>query len=489
MIFDNFKKYFSIIIFFVLPIIIANQYYVDDLGRSTQGYALWGMDGRPFADILMYIFNMSLRMSDLAPLPLIASSAILAFVLSKYRIEFFGSCKYGFIVPLSFFANPALISVFSYRFDVLTFTFAIGCSFLIFVLNIKNKVIEFIWGVMLVCLVMGTYQAIINLVAILIICEIFKSINKNKKAFDIFICTIKRALQVIFGALIYLKIVLPLSFSGGHSAHHPEIANNIFDVIASNAKDYFNFVSATFFRSNATNIILSSSVLCIILAFIIIFNYKRNNNSGIYFYIVSIISIVSSALALPLTMGGLLFLSNSMAGAVHLYMSVSGYMLLLATLLYYSSGHYKAITIISVIPLMYVCGLMYSYGNALKSQDFVNKQIAYEIKLATTGYNYNTKYIVFNGTPPRSQVVKNSIINYPIIDVSVMNYFYNWYWAISNLSMNGLKQLYPSAEVTSKSISSICHSEMIYSNQDFNVYKHGDVIVIDFDKIDCRNNK
>lgn len=129
----NYSQYFIALIFFVLPIIIANQYYADDIGRSSGGYRMWLVDGRPFAEFIMTFFNLSETMSDLAPLPLIASCLLLSATLFLYRDKFLGKGFCAFIVSLSFIANPALTSLFSYRFDVLTFTFSIFfCIFTLF---------------------------------------------------------------------------------------------------------------------------------------------------------------------------------------------------------------------------------------------------------------------------------------------------------------------------------------------------------------------
>lgn len=85
---NNSKRYSYVIFIFILPIILANQFYVDDIGRTTVGYTKWGVDGRPVADIVMSVLNLSSRIVDLAPLPIILASVLLAISFACYRKRF-----------------------------------------------------------------------------------------------------------------------------------------------------------------------------------------------------------------------------------------------------------------------------------------------------------------------------------------------------------------------------------------------------------------
>lgn len=486
MIKSTYKNYLVILLLFVLPIILANQYYVDDIGRATLGYTKWGVDGRPFADLVMSIFNLNLRMADLAPLPLMCSVALLAFVLSMYRIRYLDENKWSFIIPLAFLANPSLVSVFSYRFDVFTFTFAISSAFAVFFIVSRNKFLHILYGAALVSVVMGTYQIVINLVSILIICELFKNVNLGKHPLDIIKTILTRCLQVIIGAVIYFKVILPISFTGEHPTNHPGISGDLFHSIIFNAKSYFNFVSDNFYSVGGSGLILSSLLLMTSLSVIMAWKYvKIHGNVWIAFFI-AFLCVASSLLSLPLTMGGLLLLEHPLTGGVHLYMNISGYMLLLATLIYYVSGRMKTISIITLLPVFSAFGLMYAYGNALKIQDVINKQIVSDIRSSTNEFSDNSKYIVFNGEPPRSSVVKNSSLNYPILNYTVLSYFWNWYWSNAHMSINGIQQLYPSSEISSRSINDFCSYKKIFHSNILSSYSNDNVVVIDFNTRECK---
>lgn len=64
----------SLCIVYVMPIILANRYYIDDLGRSQWGYASWSANGRPLADFLMILLGFGgENIVDISPLTLIFS--------------------------------------------------------------------------------------------------------------------------------------------------------------------------------------------------------------------------------------------------------------------------------------------------------------------------------------------------------------------------------------------------------------------------------
>ena len=484
MILNTFKKYLAVISLFVLPLLLANQYYIDDMGRASIGYTKWGVDGRPIADIVMSMLNLSTRMVDLAPLPLLLSVALLAISLSLYRNEFIGANKWGFLIPLSLLANPAIISMFSYRFDVFTFTFAISAAIVLFVVKVKNYILELLLGSFFVIIVMGTYQAVINLVAILTICEIVRNLSTYASPVDVIKKTFLRVLQVAIGGIVYAKLILPNTFSGGHSTNHPGISQDVFANLKHNAETYFNFASNNFYRNNGEAIFILSAALCVLLTAWLAFNYSRRNHNSALALLVSSGAVIASVLALPMTMGALLLLEKPLGG-VHLYMSVGGFYLLLATLLYYCTPKLRQASSVVCIPLFYTFTMMYAYGNALQSQEKINRSVITDIQQAMNANGLDVRTVVFNGESPKSEIVKNAALNYPILKFTVIDYFWNWYWGSAYLSVNGINQSYISTTKSRSYLENYCQLEKSYSARNFNAYYSDHILIIDFSKASC----
>lgn len=486
MIINTFKKYFATISLFVLPLILANQYYIDDMGRASIGYTKWGVDGRPVADMVMSALNLSSRMVDLAPLPLIISAALMALALTMYRREFIGDNKWGFIVPLAFLANPAIISVFSYRFDVLTFTFAIATAIFLFTLKVRRNIHDIVIGSVFVVIVMSTYQALINLIAILIICEIVKNIHHLETPKDIIKKTLMRVLQVLIGGFIYSKIILPSTFSGGHSTNHPGLSTDIISTMKQNADSYFRFASENFYRSNGEVILYLCAFSCLALTSYLAFKYMRAYEGDRNSWVVGVGAIVSSIFSIPMTMGALLLLEKPLGG-VHLYMSASGFFLLLATLLYYCSVGFKKISLIICLPLLYTFAMMYAYGNALQSQERINGSVIADIQQATNSNELEIKNVVFNGAAPRSDVANNASINYPLLKFTVIDYFWNWYWGSAYLSINGVQQDYMASSKSKPFIVNRCNFKKVFEGRYFYAFYSENVLIVDFAKTNCHN--
>lgn len=480
---NTFKYYALFLIFFVTPLILANQYYIDDMGRASVGYTKWGVDGRPIADLLMSAINLSTRMVDIAPLPLLLSVLLLSVSLTLYRKEFVGDDKWGLIVPLAFFANPAMISMLSYRFDVLTFSFSISASFMMFAFKYRSAFLKNVTGTILVVIVLGTYQAVLNLISIMILCELFRNIKHGLHPILIIKESFSRAMQVIVGVFVYAKVILPITFTGEYSSNHPGITKDLIGNIKENSQHYFDFISNNFYRFHGKYIVLVSITLCIALAAKISIHYAKHYNFSIPSCMVSIVAILLSAISTPLTVAALLPLDNSLGG-VHLYMPVSGFYLLLATLLFYAFEQ-KKLSLLIIAPLFYNILLIYSYGNSLRSQEVINNHIVDEIDYVIRENKIVVKSVIYKGAAPKSDVLKNSSINFPILNYTVIDYFWNWSWASSYLSMKGIKQKYLPSRTSAEYLNNICNLNKIYDGSDFNSFYVSDVLIVDFSKKHC----
>lgn len=113
----------------IYPILHADRFYIDDLGRARTGYLGWTTDGRPLANVLVETLNLGTPISDLTPLPQLLAALLLAYlavtVARKFDIP--GTWRAPLILaPLA--ANPFFLENLSYKFDVLPMTLATALS-------------------------------------------------------------------------------------------------------------------------------------------------------------------------------------------------------------------------------------------------------------------------------------------------------------------------------------------------------------------------
>jgi hypothetical protein len=109
----------------IYPILHADRFYIDDLGRARTGYLGWTTDGRPLSNLVVETLNLGAPISDLTPLPQLLAVLLLAWLAvtlaKKFAIP--GTWRAPLILaPLV--VNPFFLENLSYKFDVLPMTLA-----------------------------------------------------------------------------------------------------------------------------------------------------------------------------------------------------------------------------------------------------------------------------------------------------------------------------------------------------------------------------
>ncbi len=69
---------------YVLPVLLADRFYHDDLTRSLRGVTGWNNDARPLAEWLMKWLCGGFPIGDISPLPLLLSVVLLSYVMTLY---------------------------------------------------------------------------------------------------------------------------------------------------------------------------------------------------------------------------------------------------------------------------------------------------------------------------------------------------------------------------------------------------------------------
>ena len=484
------KEYFIIILLLVMPIILANIYYIDDIGRSTLGYRFWWEDGRPLSDILMSVLMFSGTMADIAPAPLLVACAMLSWSFYRFGKEFFSNKKGLFLLPLSFLINPFNVEILSYRFDSLTILFSAVLSFAFLFTLSKNHYINFLIKVALVIGVMCLYQASVNIILVFTSLLFFYDAYKLASPHEVIKLSFIRVLSTLLGLVIYMKVILPLTLKSAHSANHPRVSADLLNTVISNLKSYYSYFEGIILPNGMGKFIIPALIVISLLSALVISYRYLKVYKGKFGWIIFVISLIVVIVTPVSTIGSLLPLDNPMVGFSRLYIGVGSYLLFvlfLATLAFKES---KVPSLI-VLPLYaYMFVFTCAYANSSKHQYFVDTQIIDSIKEDTKEFDYNTNYIIFNGGPPRSSILTNSSKNFPLLNRLVVSYFGNWMWAHYYLEINGLKQKDPgyNSEIVNSSLKEFCNYKLVTSNQDYKLYHKGVNIVIDFTRKSCLSN-
>ncbi|EFM6529726.1 glucosyltransferase domain-containing protein [Escherichia coli] len=484
---NNIKIYLFITFLLALPIIIANVYYSDDMSRAMSGVTYWGIDGRPLSDRLMIILNFNNHLTDLAPLPLIIACLLLSISFYLFHIKLFNSDNHYLFLPLSFLLSPFIIEPLSYRFDSLTISASIFFAFAFICLNYKNTVISFILHSSFIVILFSFYQASINIVFILISIEMFVNIKNNKEPTHIIKSIAFRIIEVLVGAVIYMRVVLPLTHVNDNSQNHPGVATNIIDVIHKNFIAYYDFYTRNIIPEHGSELLIGSFIVSFAFAIKLVFVYikKHKCNAAVF---LSLMAVLSLPLTFISSMISLLLLENTLTTFARVYIGFNGLFLFIFTILYLGINNTRIINGIFLIFLFYIITLFYSYGNALRAQDDKNKYIAEIIGLALKNVPKNSVNVMFNGSSPKSPILLNSELNYPLFKTIVLDYFYNWYGSHVYLKIRGVNQNYPdfSSKEVSMFMKDYCKSTLIYSSNDIKIYRDNENVMVSFDDSLCK---
>ncbi len=478
---------------FSLPLLLANTFYIDDNGRAITGNALWGRDGRPLADLLMKALFLSSHVSDIFPLPLIITTVLIAVTLAHYHRRHFSALKtwVGVLATLSFFANPYLAEIVSYRFDVLTIGCALVLSLAWVLFPVQKPVIQFLTAVFVLLAIYCLYQIAVNIAVMMVFVAAFGQMVNNVPPLQIIRGLVQRGAAFLVASVIYLKILLPRTFSGEHAANHPGIADNqLWETICNKALADWHFSDATFYKDGkGMEVLLTVLAVAMISAAIIALRYVQHQRSPLRILVAALALLLPCA-AFLIIPGSLLILQNPLL-APRVMLAVSGFMLFSATLLAWAmKGKGAFINVIVAVPLLYAFTGIYVYGNAIRQQDEINAGITHQLKQDTNALSVGTLYMQFNGAAPRSPVYLNSLNNYPVLSALIPEYFANWWFPFPYMAIRGFKATNPIQDDITVSendlVMAMCHGERIARNQDYDLYQYRDRLTVDFTRKGCQ---
>lgn len=123
---------------YVLPILLADRYYQDDLARSLYGATGWAGDGRPMTEWIMQLLaGGEVTIANLTPLPMLLGLAALAYGLTIYAKQAFPALRNSWAATLALglvLAHPFAMANLSYQFDCLTMLLALALCFVLYAL-------------------------------------------------------------------------------------------------------------------------------------------------------------------------------------------------------------------------------------------------------------------------------------------------------------------------------------------------------------------
>lgn len=428
-------KLFLLSLLYVFPLILADIYYNDDLGRAQYGVPGWSGDGRPLGEaIVVWLSGRRSSVIDLAPLPLILSMLILVYTLVLYAKTNWDKefNEYMQIMALLFvLVNPFNMANLSYRYDCIIMFAALSIPFLMYSIpdtipKAGIVISSFAFGI----IIMSTYQPAICMCLVLCVINLFLFVIGKMKNI---IVELYRLSGVGAGAIVYKCAIAPHYVSKldwRQDASHVVGPKDI-DIFFSNIVRTCNYLKDNILGIPPINLAVLGALIVFALLSAVIFFYRDNIQKKFVYRFCGIIFIaVSPVLTFFASFFPLLFLEQA-ALRSRVYLSVGGFLLFIGIMILYSVPKHKILGgLLCAMCILYQYTFMYSYANALKSQYEYQRYIVYNIAhdLETINSDGEFSLITVVGSAPKARQAQLICDKYPLINELVPVYISNDTW-------------------------------------------------------------
>lgn len=478
---------------YFLPILLSHHYYVDDLGRSIKGYSNWSQNGRPIADLIFYIINFGLPLSDISPLPQALAIVTLSYTAYIIANKFTSSDEDNYLtrsmISSSFIISPFFLENISYKYDSLPMSISMLCAVMPFTVNWRSWKSMALLCMISVIFTLCIYQASINIYMILsIICALYNFKNgHDKKAFQIILIS---SSSLLISYVIYSNVIAQRYISGSYNIRHSELViSNIHlmkNIILNNINMFFKIISSAFTAS----FIYLMSCLLILSSFGFIKLYLASGSATkITFILRRTFILISPILVLFFIVGPMLLLKDPVLSP-RVLMSF-GMVIVFFSLVasWFLSSQSTILALIMSILFLYAVGLSYSYANSLNNQEKYENAI---ITLIISDVNNNKlaseDKLAFLGKMPISPEGRLAIKKYPVIQYLIQPTINNqWIWGHEQMQHFDIKQEFQSYEYHQSLKKNVCDYRLISKSNNYDMYMDDihHTIVINFSKEIC----
>lgn len=465
-------------ILYILPLILANCYYVDDISRSVGGYARWLDNGRPLAEWIIITMGFG-GVIDIAPIPLILC-AVTIVTSGFYLSQKIGVDKKlpAILISLSILCSPFYIQNLSYRYDAFTMGLSVASAIVAAstLLDRFSKT-RLALSVIIITAMLSLYQASVNAyIGIVCLCALVSLHRNGGRGFFAYVGM--SVATLFFGMIIYKILVAEIFVSGGYSVAHSEtveISSSSLPVIYRNLDNFLKVFQETL--SDWFGIVfLLSFVVAATLAFIsIVLNSKQKSA-----FILNSVLVAGSISTLIFAIIGMMFFLNHPVFYPRVFI---GFIAVMAFIIYHTSTTLNGkIVFIPILVLASSYIQMYAYGNALSAQkqkeDFIFSLMAQDI----IKYEGEINKVRFNGSvsmPPTAELIAN---RFGIMKHIVPSYIRpDWMFGSFYLRRLGADVIYDSNIDIRKTIADEC-SNKIAANRFYTAMVKDKTMLFDFRK-------
>lgn len=477
---------------YILPIILVNLYFKDDLGWSLVGEIGLKGDGRPLGDYLVRVLCGGKPITDTAPLPLILVVLFLSYALvlyAKANLDFVSDSFTLVIVLLFVITNPLAMECLAYRYGSMVMFLALALPFIIFsVPDTVSRAKLFTYSMVLSIALMSLYQPALGMCLVLFIYNIFFTIIDNRKMN--YIQEGIRIAGIGVGSILY-KLIISSHYIADSDWRYeasqtltlnPSSIKIVVENILASCNYIKNYMAET---TLWYQIVLILTILFAVVSVVALY-YKESTKKGwmkalqIAFLIISPILVFVSTF-LPM------MLLRTLAVKNRIFIALGGFLLYVGIFLLYYAKKHKALLhpllLLIALCILYSYTYIYAFGNALNNQNEYAKYIVYTIAhdLETINADGEFTTVSFIGKMPRTKRMQMVYDKYPSFEGLLPRYFTNDSWIGGAYVLHYLQDdlIITSDDETDRQV--IASEEPIMSNSLYSCYLNSDKIIISFE--------
>ncbi|WP_270670442.1 glucosyltransferase domain-containing protein [Aeromonas sp. QDB04] len=481
---------------YIIPIVLADRYYIDDMGRGQYGYYNWADNGRPLADFILSFLVGGDRLTNASPLFLFFGTVCFIFCCYEYHksnpcLDMSVTAKkaWPFMSGLVFFyiyANPFMLENISYKFDSLPMLLSLSILLMAFVK--RPGLYEKLIPIIIVIASLSLYQASIGMFVCLAVIECVRyiSTNERKSACDVLKLPFVRITQLIIAYVIYAKLIQPLYLIGEYNYSHSELIEfnfNGLEVFVRNALIYIDKIKDVALVFKYQFIVLS--IFFVIHSFIVMRRLISNEGGINAAVVVSLLIVTLSPVIVLMSSFGHLSLLESPVFASRTLISFGGFLFYLAYASHQVLCRWRVGRAFSLIVCVYFFIASYSYGNALKAQKERDLFIASAIVSKIHEIDFNgIKSVKIFGSQPSSTIRDSVIVKYKYMsDLIPLHMVNGWSWGGSMLALSGLKNSFE----LGVNLDDVCKAKISYKSREFFIRELDNILIVDFANPECKD--
>ncbi|WPU25013.1 glucosyltransferase domain-containing protein [Cedecea neteri] len=477
---------------YILPILITNSSYYDDIGRSVYGYFSWGIDGRPLSDAIFSTLDLGYPATDIAPFPQIMSVFLLSTLCYFIHLYLNPNHKFGWLIFTPIFLSPFFIQNLSFRFDSLTMSLSlISAAIPLFFMRGKKTTLLFV-SVISVLTSLCIYQASLSAFVAIVCLYVIFSIKNSCNSYEIIKTSVITFIGMLIGYAIYLKIIIPVFLTSDYAT--------TYNHMISSADDFTHNISLTldvlgsFFTGYIAYIFLAIVTLSLLgLVKVIKNSYLSGKNKLDRAFRMLIIALIIILMFLCIPGPGLALKQMPLGPRVFIGFGFS-ISLLLSLISFISEKHQAKFNIIPCILIAISFSYIGTFSNAVKSQDRLTERVIDGVINDITKIGYgDVKTITIDGRLPYSPTAYKATNKLPLLKSLVPSYFDGpLAWGVVKMVDLYAGKDQPAPQRTTEIISDICSMRLITDAGLYRTYyKEGDFVLSfsSYEESNCKIGK